>query len=129
MRIETPLKIAISPDVLAPGHPAAPRARGGDRGRPHERAPHLHDDGVRRPFSVAGFENWFRARRDEAGLTHCSAHGLRKAMATRLADEGAAAHEIMAVTGHQSLEEAERYSRAASRSNLATSAMAKLGKG
>jgi integrase len=82
-----------------------------------------------RPFSVAGFGNWFRARCDEAGLKHCSAHGLRKAMATWLAEQGATAHEIMAVTGHQSLEEAERYTRAASRSRLATSAMAKRDRG
>lgn len=80
-------------------------------------------------FTPAGFGNWFRDRCDEAGLKHCSAHGLRKAMATWLADQGATAHEIMAVTGHQSLEEAERYTRKASRSKLATSALGKLDNG
>jgi integrase len=29
-------------------------------------------------FSAAGFGNWFRKRCNEAGLPHCSAHGLRK---------------------------------------------------
>jgi hypothetical protein len=27
-----------------------------------------------RPFTAAGFGNWFRDRCDEAGLSHCSAH-------------------------------------------------------
>jgi len=45
-----------------------------------------------RPFTPAGFGNWFRARCDEAGLHHCS--GLRKACATALAEAGASTHEI-----------------------------------
>jgi integrase len=53
----------------------------------------------RRPFSTAGFGNKFRYWCDQAGLPHCSAHGLRKAAATRLAELGASEHEIMAVTG------------------------------
>jgi integrase/recombinase XerD len=57
---------------------------------------------------------------------HCSAHGLRKATAARLAERGATAHEIMAITGHQSLEEGERYTRAARKAQLADSAMSKL---
>ena len=61
-----------------------------------------------KPYSVAGFGNRFRDWCDQAGLKHCSAHGLRKALATELANNGATAHEIMAVTGHQSLAEVER---------------------
>jgi integrase len=79
-----------------------------------------------KPFTAAGFGNWFRDRCNEAGLPNCSAHGLRKATAARLAEQGATPHEIMAVTGHQSLEEIERYTRAARRAGLADSAMAKL---
>jgi integrase len=30
-------------------------------------------------FTHAGFGNWFRDRCNEAGLKHCSAHGVRKA--------------------------------------------------
>jgi integrase len=48
---------------------------------------------------------------DQANLRHCSAHGLRKACAMALAEAGATAHEIASVTGHQSLEEIERYTR------------------
>jgi integrase/recombinase XerD len=79
-----------------------------------------------RPFTAAGFGNWFRDRCDEAGLPNCSAHGLRKATAARLTERGATAHEIMSITGHRSLEEVERYTRAAQRSRLADTAMSKL---
>ncbi len=79
-----------------------------------------------KPFAPAGFGNWFRDQCDQAGLPHCSAHGLRKAAAARLAERGATAHEIMAITGHQTLEEVERYTRAAQKSKLADSAMEKL---
>jgi integrase/recombinase XerD len=75
---------------------------------------------------VAGFCNKFRAWCDEAGLPQCSAHGLRKAAAVRLAERGATAHEIMAITGHRSLEEVERYTRAARQRQLADAAMAKF---
>ena len=79
-----------------------------------------------RPFSPAGFGNRFREWCNVAGLPHCSAHGLRKATAARLAERGATAHEIMSITGHRTLEEVERYTRAAQQSKLADSAMAKL---
>jgi integrase len=79
-----------------------------------------------KPFTVAGFGNRFRAWCDEAGLPHCSAHGLRKATAARLAEQGATPHEIMAVTGHQTIEEVQRYTRAAQRAGLADRAMALL---
>lgn len=79
-----------------------------------------------RPFSAAGFGNKFREWCDGAGLPHCSAHGLRKATAARLAEKGATAHEIMAITGHKTLTEAERYTRAARQAGLADSAMSKL---
>lgn len=80
----------------------------------------------RRPFSPAGFGNRFREWCNEAGLPHCSAHGLRKAAAARLAERGATAHEIMAITGHRSLEEVERYTRAARQGDLADAAMRKF---
>jgi len=78
------------------------------------------------PVSAAGFGNKFREWCDQAGLSHCSAHGLRKATAARLAERGATPHEIMAITGHRTLEEVERYTRAAQKPGLADSAMTKL---
>jgi integrase len=74
------------------------------------------------PFTANGFGNWFRKRCDEAGLPNCTAHGLRKAAAARLADAGATAHEIMAITGHKTMKEIERYTRAADQKRLAASA-------
>lgn len=79
-----------------------------------------------RPFAVAGFGNWFRERCNEAGLTHCSAHGLRKAAATVAAENGATAHELMSIFGWLTLKEAERYTRAAERKRLAERGMGRL---
>jgi integrase/recombinase XerD len=79
-----------------------------------------------RAFTPSGFGNKFREWCNEAELPHCSAHGLRKAAAARLAERGATAHEIMAITGHRSLEEVERYTRAARQGKLADAAIAKL---
>jgi len=79
-----------------------------------------------KPFTAAGFGNKFREWCNQANLPHCSSHGLRKATSTRLAERGATAHEIMAITGHRSLQEVERYTRAARKSQLADSAMSKL---
>jgi site-specific recombinase XerD len=75
-----------------------------------------------KPFSAAGFGGWFRDRCNEAGLPRCSAHGLRKAGAVRAAENGATAHELMAVFGWLSLAEAQRYTRAADRRTLAKNA-------
>jgi Phage integrase family len=79
------------------------------------------------PFaSPDSFGNAFRRWCREAALPHCSAHGLRKAAASRLAERGATPHEIMAVTGHRTLKEVERYTREASRGVMAASAMARM---
>ena len=79
-----------------------------------------------RPFSVAGFGNKFRQWCNEAGLSHCSAHGLRKAGAATAADNGATTQELMAIFGWLTLAEAERYTRAAKKKKLAQGAMHKL---
>ncbi len=79
-----------------------------------------------KPFTAAGFGNWFREQCNEAGLPHCSAHGLRKAAARRLAEAGCTAHEIAAITGHASLREVQRYTKAADQTRLAVAAMDKM---
>lgn len=76
--------------------------------------------------SPDGLGNLMREWCDKAGLAECSAHGLRKACARRLAEAGASAHEIMAVTGHKTLAEVQRYTETAMREGLADSAHAKL---
>jgi integrase len=79
-----------------------------------------------KPFAAAGFGNWFREQCNLAGLRHCSAHGLRKAAARRLAEAGCTEHEIAAITGHASLREIARYTKAADQARLAVSAMDKV---
>ena len=76
-----------------------------------------------KPFTSAGFGNWFRERCNEAGLPHCSAHGLRKAAARRLAEAGNSVNHIAAVTGHLSLKEVEHYTRAADQEKMADAAV------
>jgi integrase len=62
-------------------------------------------------------------------LPDCTSHGLRKAISRRLAEAGKSPHEIMSVTGHSTLKEVERYTRAASQKLLARRALESLGKG
>lgn len=81
-----------------------------------------------RGFSDAGFSGWFSERAQKAKLPEgCTAHGLRKAAARRLAEAGCSAHEIASITGHKTLKEVERYTRAVDQQGLATSALARIG--
>ena len=82
--------------------------------------------GQGKPFTPTGFGNWFHDQCCAAGLRGCSAHGLRKAAARRLAEAGCSTHEIAAITGHASLKEVARYTEAVDRKRLAQSAMAKV---
>lgn len=67
-----------------------------------------------KPFSVPGYGNWMADAIEKAGLpSRCVLHGLRKATARRLAESGATEKEIAAVTGHRTLSEVARYTRAA----------------
>lgn len=79
-----------------------------------------------RPFSIAGFGNKMRQWCDEAGLPHCSAHGLRKAGAVRAAENGATAHQLQAIFGWKTLSEAQRYTQAAEQKRLPGDAMGLL---
>jgi integrase/recombinase XerD len=56
-----------------------------------------------------------------------SAHGLRKARATALAEGGATTHEIAAWTGHDTLSEVQRYTEAADRRRAVTGAIPSRG--
>jgi site-specific recombinase XerD len=79
-----------------------------------------------KPFTPAGFGGWFRDRCNEAGLKHCTAHGLRKSAAVRHAMNGATAPELMAWFGWTQIAEAQRYCEMANRIRLAESAGAKM---
>jgi integrase len=76
------------------------------------------------PFTAAGFGNWFRKRCNEAGLPQCSAHGLRKLAATRLANAGCSSEMIKAITGHRSDSALAPYIRKANKAKLARDAKA-----
>lgn len=79
-----------------------------------------------RPFSVAGLGNKFREWCNDAGLKHCTMHGLRKAQSRRLAEAGATSLEGRAVTGHKKDETFAYYAEKADRERLADAAMANL---
>jgi integrase len=78
------------------------------------------------PVTPNAFSKWFRDQCDAAGLSEaCSAHGLRKAACRRLAEAGCSANEIAAISGHASLREVERYTRAVDQERMARNAMAR----
>lgn len=79
-----------------------------------------------KPYSDKGFGNWFRRKCDKAGLPHCSAHGLRKAMARRLVEAGNNTHQGRAVTGHKTDKMFNYYAAKADQEALADAAMANL---
>jgi site-specific recombinase XerD len=71
------------------------------------------------PFTAAGFGNWFC----QAGLPkRCTSHGLRKAAATYLVEQGATDHQLMAWFGWSSISQAQVYTKAASGKRMARSA-------
>lgn len=75
-----------------------------------------------KPYTAAGFGNWFARQCRAVGLNHCSAHGLRKAGATIAAENGATTSQLMAIFGWATAKEAEPYTKAAKRRRLATDA-------
>jgi integrase len=80
-----------------------------------------------KPFTNAGYGNMMADAIAAAGLPdRCVLHGLRKAAARRLAEAGCTEKEIAAVTGHTTLKEVARYTRAADQKRLAAGAVAKL---
>jgi integrase len=79
-----------------------------------------------RPRSKAGLSNDFAKWVTEAGLpARCRLHGLKKGGMRRFAETGSTAHELMAISGHKTLSEVQRYTDAADKKRLADSAMAK----
>lgn len=88
-----------------------------------------------KPFTAAGFGNWFRQvcneaglprRDDETGKPRCTSHGLRKVAASRLAARGGTTTELKATFGWKTSSEADLYTEAADRERAARSAAEKL---
>jgi integrase len=76
-----------------------------------------------RPFTANGFGNRFRKWCDDAGLPHCSAHGLRKAGATVAAENGATERQLMDIFGWRTAKQVEAYTRAVRQEKVAGEAM------
>jgi enterobacteria phage integrase len=110
-------------DIWVPIHPELERAMkaGPNKGLT------LIGDPYGRPLKRAALSGLLRAAIKDAGLsTRCVAHGLRKAAMRRLAEADATANQIAAVSGHKTLKEVERYTRAADQLKLARTAMGKV---
>lgn len=80
-----------------------------------------------RSYTAKGFYNWFKSACHDASVGNCCPHGLRKSAATRLADAGCTESQIMAVTGHKTTKEIQRYTQARDQRGLADDAMARIG--
>jgi integrase len=79
-----------------------------------------------RPLTKESFGNLFRKACRAAGLRDRSAHGLRKAAATRAANAGATVPQLEAIFGWNGGTMAALYTRAADRRRLSLEAMHKL---
>lgn len=80
------------------------------------------------PLTKESFGNMFSAAARKAGVKK-SAHGVRKAGATRAAENGATVAELEAIFGWKGGTMAALYTRSADRRRLAKGAMGKLAKG
>jgi integrase len=79
-----------------------------------------------KPFSTDGLGNKMREWCDQAGLPHCTAHGLRKALARRSADLGATQQQLKAVGTWSNDAEVATYVAGADQAKLAENALAKV---
>jgi len=75
-----------------------------------------------KPHSAKAFGNWLKKRCREAGLEELSAHGLRKLGAQRCAEAGATEHQLMALFGWTTPQQAVAYTKKANRARLEASA-------
>jgi integrase len=77
--------------------------------------------------SIHGFGGFMAEAISKAGLpARCVLHGLRKAAVRRLAEAGCSALQIMAVTGHRTLAEVQRYAAQAQQEPMAREAISRL---
>jgi len=79
-----------------------------------------------KPWSIKGFGGWFREQCDAAGLSHCTAHGLRKATMRRMAELEMPNKTMKSISGHSKDDEVARYTAAADQARLAEAAIARL---
>lgn len=80
-----------------------------------------------KPWNKVSFSDRMRKWCDEAGLSHCTAHGIRKAAACAAAEGGATEMEMMAIFGWTTADMARIYTAKARRAKLADRSMHLLG--
>lgn len=78
------------------------------------------------PFTPKGFYGMMKRACIEAGLPHCSPHGLRKSAARRCREAKCTDDEGMAITGHKTVREYRRYAGEDARGDRADAAMDKV---
>jgi integrase len=87
----------------------------------------LIGDAAGRPIKRHALSALMRSAIMSAGLpSRCVSHGLRKASMRRLAEADSTANQIASISGHKTLKEVERYTKAADQKKLAKAAMDKL---
>ena len=81
-------------------------------------------DTAGRPIQRRTLTGIIRRAAKSAGLpADCVAHGLRKSGMRLLAENGASENQLAAVSGHKSMAEVQRYTKAADQAGLARAAM------
>jgi integrase len=90
----------------------------------------LVGDANGRPIKRDALSALMRSAIKSAGLpSRCVSHGLRKAAMRRLAEADSTANQIASISGHKTLKEVERYTKAADQKKMARQAMGKLPNG
>jgi site-specific recombinase XerD len=90
----------------------------------HEQTSHtIFATAFGKAFTGNSFGNYMADKIKQAGLPdRCVTHGLRKAAARRLAEAGCTANEMAAISGHVTLKEVARYTKAVEQRQLAVNA-------
>lgn len=86
----------------------------------------LISHGAGLPYKPETLGNWFKDQCRAADLPNCALHGIRKGMATAIADGGGTEFEVMAFLCHATPKEAATYTRKADRGRLADSGLSRL---
>lgn len=81
-----------------------------------------HGKGYSKKSLSQTFSEWC----NQAGLPHCSAHGLRKAITRRMAESGLTNAEMKSITQHTADAELDVYTRGVNQKQLSTKAIKKL---
>lgn len=90
----------------------------------------LVGDANGRPIKRAALSALMRKSIEQSGLSkRCVSHGLRKAAMRVLAESDATANQIASISGHKTLKEVERYTKAADQRKMARVAMGKVPNG